>query len=55
MADAPKLFPCPNWIWGNVYYYRREADLEIAVIPLLLGRARINLAFYGDVGPFAGW
>lgn len=34
---------------GPVYYYRQEGELEVAVLPLTFGRARITI---GKAGAF---
>jgi hypothetical protein len=44
-----------NPLIGDVYYYRREGDLEVAVIPLMLGRARISISRVGEIGPDYGY
>lgn len=40
---------------GPVYYYRPHGQLEIAVVPLTFGRARIVIGPAGGIGPDHGY
>jgi hypothetical protein len=40
---------------GPLYYYRQHGELEVCVVPLLLGRARITIGPVGSLGWFEGY